>query len=295
MPAAAQPLHDMKRENDFLICIDSDGCVFDTMEVKHKECFIPNTINHWNLQAISKYAREAAEYVNLYSKFRGINRFPALVEVIDLLSARAECLERGFVPPDIGSLRAWIAAESKLGNPALIEYVKNNPGDETMRRALDWSVAVNRAIADLVRGVPPFPHLRESLTEMRGRADVVVVSATPNEALIREWEEHDVARYVKVIAGQEMGSKKECIAYAKAHGYAAENVLMVGDAPGDLSAARANGALFYPVNPGAEVASWRRFLNESLDAFFGGRYAGAYEKALIDEFDGYLPSTPPWS
>jgi len=31
---AFQPQH------DFLVCIDSDGCTFDTMEVKHKYCFV---------------------------------------------------------------------------------------------------------------------------------------------------------------------------------------------------------------------------------------------------------------
>ncbi len=25
--------------HEFLVCIDSDGCAFDTMEIKHKECF----------------------------------------------------------------------------------------------------------------------------------------------------------------------------------------------------------------------------------------------------------------
>jgi len=82
---AAQPLADMKPVEKFFIGIDSDGCAFDTMEVKHKECFIPNIINYWDLQPVSKYAREAAEFVNLYSKWRGINRWPALVMVFDLL------------------------------------------------------------------------------------------------------------------------------------------------------------------------------------------------------------------
>ena len=77
-------------QHDFLVGIDSDGCVFDTMELKHKECFIPNIINHWNLQGVSKYAREAAEFVNLYSKSRGINRFPALVETMEWLQKRPE-------------------------------------------------------------------------------------------------------------------------------------------------------------------------------------------------------------
>lgn len=42
-----------------IFCVDSDGCVFDTMEIKHKECFCPAYIDHFNLQAIAKYAREA--------------------------------------------------------------------------------------------------------------------------------------------------------------------------------------------------------------------------------------------
>ena len=56
---------EFKKTNDFLVGIDSDGCAFDTMELKHKECFIPCIIHHWGLKGISKYAREAAEFVTL--------------------------------------------------------------------------------------------------------------------------------------------------------------------------------------------------------------------------------------
>ena len=41
--------------------------------------------------------------------------------------------------------------------------------------------------------VPPFPFVRESLESMQGKADVMVVSATPGEALEREWDEHGLA------------------------------------------------------------------------------------------------------
>ena len=50
---------DFPPKHSFLVGIDSDGCVFDTMEVKHKECFIPNMIKYYDLQGVSKYAREA--------------------------------------------------------------------------------------------------------------------------------------------------------------------------------------------------------------------------------------------
>ena len=69
---------------------------------------------------------------------------------------------------------------------------------------------------------------------------------------------------------------------------------MIGDAPGDLKAAQANEALFFPVNPGAEEDSWQLFYEEALDRFFAGTYAGAYERELIERFDEHLPEDPPW-
>jgi len=146
----------------------------------------------------------------------------------------------------------------------------------------------------IVRNVPPFPHVRESLAKLQDAADIMVVSATPNEALLREWREHDIAKHVRMICGQEMGSKKEHLQYGAGGKYDADKVLMIGDAPGDMKSAKANDFLFYPINPGDEAASWRRFHDEAADKFFTGRYAGDYEKRLIDEFMTYLPSTPPW-
>jgi len=142
--------------------------------------------------------------------------------------------------------------------------------------------------------VPPFPWVRESIEKLAERADIIVVSATPYEALEREWREHDIEQYVKVIAGQEQGKKAEHIALAAGGRYEADRILMIGDAPGDMKAARANGAVFYPVNPGHEEQSWQRFFEEGMDRFLAGEYAGDYEAELIAEFDTYLPENPPW-
>ena len=136
--------------------------------------------------------------------------------------------------------------------------------------------------------------MRESLEKITPLADVIVVSATPNEALAREWEEHDIARYVEVIAGQEMGKKAQHLEYAAKGRYEKNHILMVGDAPGDMKAAKANDALFYPINPGDEVKSWKRFADVAFDKFINGEYAGEYEEKVIAEFDAYLPETPPW-
>jgi phosphoglycolate phosphatase-like HAD superfamily hydrolase len=273
--------------------IDSDGCAFDTMEIKHKECFIPNIVKYWNLQPVSKYVRAASEFVNLYSKWRGINRFPALLMVFDLLSDWPEVQKRQVTIPDVPALREWVNRETKLGNPVLeVEVKKTN--DKILSQALEWSVAINETVADIVHGVPPFPFVRESLEKISGWADIIVCSATPYEALRREWEEHDIAKFTRVIAGQEMGSKKEHIHLASENKYEKENVLMIGDAPGDMKAAKGNEAKFLPINPGHEEVSWEKFYSEAAEKFRDKSYDKNYEDQLVTEFEKLLPESPPW-
>ena len=293
MADPAEALKKFKPEHEFFVGIDSDGCAFDTMEIKHKECFAPCIIKHWGLQAVSKYAREAAEFVNLYSKWRGVNRWPALINVFDLLRGRPEVQARGAAVPEAPMIREFIASPLPNSNETLEQEVERT-GDPELTRALAWSKAVNATIADMVHGVPPFPNMRESLQKLAPLADMVVVSQTPCEALRREWEEHGIDEYVRVIAGQEMGTKTKHLEFATEGRYEKDHVLMIGDAPGDMKAARANEALFFPINPGAEETSWKRFLDEAIDKFLAGEYAGDYEKALVDEFDTYLPELPPW-
>ena len=283
---------EFKKTNDFLVGIDSDGCAFDTMELKHKECFIPCIIHHWGLKGISKYAREAAEFVNLYSKSRGVNRFPALIEVFKLLQKRPEVVARGakIEIPEI--LVEWMNKETKLGNAAIEKYV-NRTGEPIMKKTLAWSLDVNETVDKIVgEGVPPFPMVRESLEKLQGKADVLVVSATPQAALQKEWANQGLLPFVQSICGQEVGTKKESLAYASL--YPKNHALMIGDAPGDYKAALANNALFFPINPGEEEASWKRFFEEGVQKFLNEEFAGDYQQELLDDFNSHLPTTPPW-
>lgn len=286
-------LDNFKKNHDFLIGIDSDGCAFDSMEIKHKECFIPNFIKHFGLQPISKYAREAAEFTNLYSKTRGANRFPAYLLALDLLEKREEVQRRGAKLPKLQGVRDWVKRETKLGTKTLgPEAEKTQDPDLLLTYA--WSKAVDESVNDLVHDVPPFPGVEEALAKMQANADLIVCSATPNGALQKEWEEHGINKYVQCIAGQETGSKKESLNICKAFGYEPEKMLMIGDAPGDQAAAQAVGALFYPITPGHEEQSWVRFNQEALEKFFNGTFAGAYQEQLIKEFEKYLPEHPSW-
>jgi len=93
---AVKALQEFKPKKEFFVGIDSDGCVFDTMEIKQKECFIPNIIKHWRLQAVSKYVRQTAEFVNLW---RHMFDYLTYAKKLDNLlwiysaSARGDCLD----------------------------------------------------------------------------------------------------------------------------------------------------------------------------------------------------------
>ena len=294
-PEAAKVLFDFAPRHEFFVGIDSDGCAFDAMEIKHQECFTPNKIKWWGLQPVAKAAREVALFVNLYSTTRGLNRWVALKRVFDLLPTHPDVRARGFEGPTGEALQAFLDSGYPLSDLGIQQWAEEHPSEE-MRTALLWGAGVNATIADMVHGVPPFPHVRETLATMSETADLMVVSATPVEALQREWTEHGLAPYMSVIAGQEMGSKAQHVRAAAMGKYAdAEHVLLIGDAPGDRDSARAAGCLYYPINPGHEADSWARLHDEAFARFTTGEYAGAYQDALIAEFEARLPERPPWA
>jgi len=336
-----------EKKHDFLVCIDSDGCTFDSMEVKHKFCFAIAVLQAFSLAALAQVVRDVWDFVNLYSKTRGCNRWLALratcQHLIELtkydrfkpfLSAHLEVIEEFIRAADevesihLSNDGLLLFADGKLRSPGarlLVKCIVADPvgmmaspmgaeiigagtdPESCLIRLIYWTHLVNGLVAIRVHDVPPFPFVRESLAKLAPEADMICVSATPFEALSREWEEHDIARYAALICGQEQGKKAEhiCLACAGALDgkggvaeigarYPADRILMIGDAPGDMKAARANKALFYPVNPGREEASWQRFLDEAADKFLARDYAGDYEAKLIAEFDACLPETPPW-
>lgn len=295
----AKPLKEFRPKHEFFIGIDSDGSAFDTMGIKQRECFCPWLIALFGLQPVAQAARECKDFADLFSKTRGANRHKTTKRIIaELLPEHPMTKARGFEVPQYPHYFVWVDdPKSLLSNDGLkqaIDKSANPEAKQELQVALAWSERVNWAIEETVKGIPPFPFVRQFLEKIQTIADVIVVSGTPNETLKREWEEHGIAKYVEIIAGQEMGTKTQHLGYATKGRYEKNHVLMIGDAPGDMKAARANGALFYPINPGNEIESWKRLYNEAFDKFINGEYAGEYEEKLIAQFDSYLPELPPW-
>ena len=104
----------------------------------------------------------------------------------------------------------------------------------------------------------------------------------------------DLASYVSVIAGPELGSKIDHFTMAAVNRYPAQAILMIGDAPGDLSTAQSIGCNFFPINPGHEIESWKRFMDGAYTEFLSGGFSDDYQQQINQEFKALLPGTPPW-
>ena len=286
-------LEELEPVKNFFIGIDSDGCTFDTMEIKHKKCFCPVLIDQFDLHPISEYVRETWEFVNLYSRFRGTNRFSGFVHTFDLLAERKEYIVSKVKLPELKRIRNWVSSESRLGNPSLKKVAEESNNTE-LAMLYEWSFKVNESISKIVRNVPPFPYVKKSLEKINKYADAIVISSANQESLNREWSENDIDQYVRFIAGQEIGNKNNCFKQASAGKYSPGKMLMIGDAPGDLRAARANNALFFPIVPGKEADSWEYLYTLGLDRFLEGTYSGQFEEKLITDFFDHLPEQPPW-
>ena len=205
-------------------------------------------------------------------------------------------MERGYVCPDLTPLKKWVEETDSLSARGIKEYAEAHGGDmdPILATAARWSAEVDENIERIVHGVAPLPGVKEAFAQIAQFADIVIVSATPHEALIREWGSQGMLEHITVVAGQELGTKRDCIRKAMEGKYAPDKVLMVGDAPGDHAAAKANGVLYYPIIPGQEVESWSLMRSEAAEKFHQGEYAGEYMDSRIAAFDTVLKENPEW-
>lgn len=274
-------LESFVKKQDYLLCVDSDGCAMDTMDVKHIECFGPCMIELYGLREHREEVQKVWNEVNLYRLTRGINRFPALVLVLKTLEERNICkIEKPY-----DALASWTENTNELSARSLeAEIEKGGEGAEQLKVALSWSLAVNRAIAALPETHGAYPGVEEALSAVSHSADIAVVSSANGGALEAEWTRTGLVEHIDALLGQEYGSKAHCIEKLAERGYDKNKIIMVGDAPGDLRAAEKNGVLFYPILVGKEEFSWKRLQDEAFPKFLDGSFEGEYQRALIDEF-----------
>ncbi len=268
---------DYKKEKEFLICVDSDGCAMDTMDCKHIHCFGPCMVDEWELGEWKDAILKRWNDINLYTITRGINRFKGLAMALVEINEQYTKIE------GIEDLVEWAENSPELSERNLKANLEKEH-KVALEKALKWSQAVNIAITKLPEEEKvPFAGALEGLKAAHAVADVAIVSSANREAVLEEWEEHKLLEHVDIVLTQEVGSKAECIRQLLLKGYKPENVLMVGDAKGDSDAAATNGVNYYPILVKREKESWDRFQEEAVKCFTENNYE-EYGKKMHEEF-----------
>ena len=231
------------KNREYLVCVDSDGCAMDTMDIKHFRCFGPCMVEEWGLEEWAQPILARWNEINLYTMTRGVNRFKGLAMALDEINAQYTAIE------GLDELKAWAASAPELSNGALEKALPAAQGP-CLAKALSWSKKVNAAINALPESEKkPFDGTAAGLAAAHAAADVAVVSSANREAVEEEWARCGLLGSVDVLCCQDAGSKAACIAQLKAKGYAPDHILMVGDAPGDKAAAEKKRRLVLP-HPG---------------------------------------------
>ena len=268
-------LKNFTKKHDYLICVDSDGCVMDTMTCKHMHCFGPCVVDEWGLQRWEEEVLHLWNNACLFRLTRGINRFKALAMVL------GEIHEKHTPIVGLAALQDWVASTKALSNDSLAAFLEQTEDEDSricLQKALLWSRASNDAIDHLpIELKQPVYGTREALKAAARFADIAVVTSANRDAVQEEWEAYGLMKYARVLLAQDCGSKSSCIARLMEYGYEKEHVLMIGDAVGDARAAEKNGVWFYPVLVNWEEECWEMLRQTYLEAFYRGEY-GLYQE-----------------
>lgn len=270
-----------EKKHDYLVCVDSDGCVMDTMNCKHFHCFGPCMVHEWHLEQWKDEILKRWNEINLFQMTRGINRFKGLAMALGEIDQKYQPI------PGIAALQHWAENAPALSNDgaaAAAEAAEDPEAKQILRKALAWSQAVNRSIVELPEEVKvPFDGAKAGLAAAHAFADVAMVSSANRDAVETEWGKFGLLDHTDIVLAQDCGSKAHCIEQMMKFGYAADHVLMVGDAPGDCDAAEKNSVFYYPILVNSERESWEELVSTGFDKFRCGAYE-SYEAEKKKQF-----------
>ena len=272
-------LEQYRKEKEYLICVDSDGCAMDTMDIKHIRCFGPCMVDEWGLLEWKDAILKRWNDINLYTMTRGINRFKGLAMALKEINDAYQKIE------GVEVLDQWVETSDELSNAALKRAIEKDD-NICLKKALSWSEKVNESINnDLTFDEKkPFEGVKEALEYAHRYADIAIVSSANLQAVEEEWELYRLLDYVDILLAQNVGSKAFCIQELLKKGYDMDKTMMTGDAVGDYEAAKKNGVSYYPIRVRHEKESWEEFRAEAVNRLISGNYAGEYQKKQIDAF-----------
>lgn len=274
-----QDLATYQKKKEFLVCVDSDGCAMDTMDIKHIRCFGPCMVTEWGLEQWKDEILHRWNEINLYTMTRGINRFKGLSLALQEINEKYTPIEELHVLVDFAE------NSPELSNSAIQRAIDAQPESIMLKKMLAWSLAVNASINELPQEEKlPYEGVKEALAYAHQQADIAIVSSANLDAVLDEWALYGLLEHTDIVLAQNAGSKAFCIGELLKKGYAPDHVLMCGDAPGDLDAAKKNGVFYYPILVRHEKESWAEFAAEGFKNLLSLSYAGAYQEKKIHQF-----------
>ena len=114
-----ETLREHQPQKDYFVSLDSDGTIFDSMELKHKDCFLGALIRVFGLALITHEVHLVWNYVNIFSSTRGTNRFKALVLTFDYLRKFKRVKQLNIQLPPLKVLEKWLLSSRFLSNESL--------------------------------------------------------------------------------------------------------------------------------------------------------------------------------
>jgi len=270
-----------ERKHDYLVCVDSDGCVMDTMNCKHFHCFGPCMVTEWGLEEWKDEILDRWNVINLFSMTRGINRFKGLAMALKEIDGKYTKIT------GVDALVHWADTAPALSNDGVAKAAAEATDPDAklvLEKALSWSKAVNAAIVELPEELKvPYNGAKEGLAAAHAFADVAMVSSANRDAVEEEWGKFGLLEHTDIVLAQDVGSKAACIMEMMRFGYDPEKVVMIGDAPGDCDAAEKNCVYYYPILVNHEKESWDEAIAVGFGKLQSGEYA-AYEVQKKKEF-----------
>lgn len=270
---------DYKKNKKYLVCVDSDGCAIDSMDIKHYRCFGPCMVEEWNLSTWSDEILKRWNDINLYTKTRGINRFKGLSMALQEINNQYIKIE------DLETLVNWVETTNELSNASLQREIEKNQESISLKKALSWSNSVNTNIKKLPEEeILTFEKVKEALSLAHIDADVAIVSSANLGAVLEEWKRHELLPHTDIVLAQNAGTKAYCIQELLKFGYDPKDVVMCGDALGDMDAANKNNVNYFPILVRHEKESWEEFINNGFNKLKEGTFSGSYQEELINKF-----------
>jgi len=269
------------------IILDSAGTVLDCMGVRHSLAYFPAFADAFFKGADKAALEEVWSFVALRSRSRSASRFRLLVSALRLARRHPSIGSRRQREEEVAAaLDHWLASERAPTAAAIERAMRDRSFAESLVPAAIWSLDVDARLSAL----PPvraFEGAREALKELSARARIVVAGEGRAQDTERDWRKagllgSSLGLGEVAFVGEEGGTIGEIASAAKS--YARGPVLVVGDSPGELEAARSSGTAFFPIRPGKERESWQRLARDFFPAFARGERADVDSAGFLAAF-----------